>query len=490
MGLNVEKEAYAKYSKLAKRDNETTLILSQKFNLEASQHNQEGMEKKLKSGFENHDDQTTKVGGYGKIAKIKTTQKFEVEFLKRWKIGSKTLFGFSLMFLMLVFGFIAGLLVMDMEIQSLIQQNQNLEKELKSQEKIAKEFKAQNQAFKVKNQNLLEAQNMSQAQITKLILQNKNQMSKYELAAKYLQKILKNNSHLLHDAVRDGDIEELNLFLNVGAKVDARDDSLETPLHYAVREDKDEIAEILIQNGAYVDAVNKNGKSPLNLAVDKGHLNIVEIMLRHGVDGSNITNMRTKNTNHTYHLLHEAADKGYPEVAKLLLENGADVDVRAFYNYTPLFYASKKGHVKVAKVLLENGADSNARQFDQNTPLHYAAINGHLEIAKLLLQNEADVNAIDEHQESPLHYAISDVGHAEIAELLIQNGADVNAREERGITPLHFAASNGFSIIVEILLKHGAKRDLKNNEGMTPLQDAEHSREGDYEQVITLLKTV
>ena len=56
--------------------------------------------------------------------------------------------------------------------------------------------------------------------------------------------------------------------------------------------------------------------------------------------------------------------------------------------------AAEKGHVDVAKELIQNGADVNAVNSNKETALHFAAHKGHVEVAKVLIQNGADVNAV------------------------------------------------------------------------------------------------
>ena len=83
----------------------------------------------------------------------------------------------------------------------------------------------------------------------------------------------------------------------------------------------------------------------------------------------------------------------------------------------------------VAKLLIENGADVNAVTDEKDTALHFVAIHGHVDVAALLLQNGADVNAVhDEKWWTPLGFA-AQKGHVDIAKVLIQNGADLNAIE-------------------------------------------------------------
>jgi len=83
---------------------------------------------------------------------------------------------------------------------------------------------------------------------------------------------------------------------------------------------------------------------------------------------------------------------GHLEVVKLLLEHGADPNVKNRDGKTPLHNAASEGHLEVVKLLLERGADPNVKDDDGNTPLHNAAWRGHLEVVKLLLEHGADPN--------------------------------------------------------------------------------------------------
>ena len=64
------------------------------------------------------------------------------------------------------------------------------------------------------------------------------------------------------------------------------------------------------------------------------------------------------------------------------------------------FTTQLEGHVDVAKVLIQNGADVNAVDKDKWTALHFAAEKGHVDVAKVLIQNGADVNAVDKITDS------------------------------------------------------------------------------------------
>ena len=90
----------------------------------------------------------------------------------------------------------------------------------------------------------------------------------------------------------------------------------------------------------------------------------------------------------------------------------------------PLMWAAEKGHPEVVKLLVDNGADVNARTKKIGTALTLALDNGHLEVAKLLIAKGADVNPSMHllYRKIPLTIARTK-GYKEIEELLRAHGA-------------------------------------------------------------------
>jgi ankyrin repeat protein len=105
--------------------------------------------------------------------------------------------------------------------------------------------------------------------------------------------------------------------------------------------------------------------------------------------------------------LHLAAFFGKTDVARSLLERGADVDAtgRGWMTGTPLHSAASANHTAVAAVLLDAGADPNAKQSGGWTPLHAAAMNGNLELVELLLARGADPGAANDDRATVLSLA-------------------------------------------------------------------------------------
>ena len=94
-----------------------------------------------------------------------------------------------------------------------------------------------------------------------------------------------------------------------------------------------------------------------------------------------------------------ACINGDVEVVDILLNKGASLGEGNFDHYAPLYYACKHGHSDVAKVLLENGADVKYMVyswrngvFKTSTLLLLACKNGHADVVKVMLDKNADVN--------------------------------------------------------------------------------------------------
>ena len=106
-----------------------------------------------------------------------------------------------------------------------------------------------------------------------------------------------------------------------------------------------------------------------------------------------------------------------------------------------LVFACWYQHPDIARLLIEEGADPNLRTNSNFTALHYAAEKGSTELVELLIKAGADVNALNDAQRSPLHIAAYE-GNAEIVELLINHGADKEQVSRPGYTPLLEATAN------------------------------------------------
>ncbi|MER9948738.1 ankyrin repeat domain-containing protein [Mesorhizobium sp. M0047] len=119
--------------------------------------------------------------------------------------------------------------------------------------------------------------------------------------------------------------------------------------------------------------------------------------------------------------LYIACEGGNVELAKLLIDHGADVNLPVSWQRTPLYAANKAGHAEIVKLLLDNGADPNQVAKAQ-TPLHVAAENGCLQCVIHLVDAGAEVNALTSNGNPPIHLAKLR-GHDDIVAYLRSHGA-------------------------------------------------------------------
>jgi ankyrin repeat protein len=110
---------------------------------------------------------------------------------------------------------------------------------------------------------------------------------------------------------------------------------------------------------------------------------------------------------------------GQYEVARYLVLKGANVNQHSHngFNVYPLHSAAAGNYTNIARMLIENGAEVNIKQQAGSTPLHSAAQNGNLELLILLLENGAEVNARMEGGKLPADLA-REKGFDDIAEIL------------------------------------------------------------------------
>lgn len=132
------------------------------------------------------------------------------------------------------------------------------------------------------------------------------------------------------------------------------------------------------------------------------------------------------------------------ELARWLVENGADLSAGDRYGETPLHARSRHWQGRIA-VLLALGADVHARDNSGDTPLHFAAGVGNITTARLLLEHGARIDCLNEMNMTPLVWALhrcrnSDIKKlAAMAELLL----DAQAQNELKLRSIADRTSGG-----------------------------------------------
>ena len=278
------------------------------------------------------------------------------------------------------------------------------------------------------------------------------------------------------------------------------------------------------------------GETLLMTAAHAGDLDTVNALLRHGA------NVNAKEPIREQTALMWALGEKHTEVARRLIEHGADIHATTTLGFTPLLFAAREGDLEATKILLDAGANANTTaqymgtqtysggRIDANTTekvglsaLHVACLRGHGDVAALLLERGADPN-YDGPGYTPLHWTAGSwetelngvngmrapkdhewhrmrgvqEGKLELVKALLEHGADPNVLLEKnpsrygftvtstrpkGSTAYALAALAGEADIMRLLVEHGADPSLKPENGLTPLLMAAGLRQHRAENV-------
>lgn len=236
-----------------------------------------------------------------------------------------------------------------------------------------------------------------------------------------------------------------------------------TPLHYAALSGAPDCINLLMRNGAQANAGIEK-RSALHYAVQKNAIKCVQLLLQYG---SNPNPPQI----HVETPLHIAAEMGFVDCLKVLLDSGADVSSQmGSKRNTALHLAAEDDFSDCVKELIEAGANLNARNVDDQTPLHVACLSQSVETVDLLIKHGADVNATYRDGRTALHASIvKETSSWDCTRSLLESKVDVNRADNFGYTPLHIAALNEFSSCAFMLIEFGADITARTNGGITAL---------------------
>lgn len=215
----------------------------------------------------------------------------------------------------------------------------------------------------------------------------------------------------------------VKLLLEKGLPIEARDkESSKNALIFAAQAGHEEIVRTLLDKGAGISSQELyDGLTALHWAARLGHESIVRLLLERGAgvncqDGlntyrpysrrrlvSSLSKRYVMGRNNT--ALHWAAYAGHDSVVKVLLENGASVNVRNTLQDTPLIIATAMASESMIKLLIDGGADLNTQNLRGWTALHWAARNELKTPVRLLLEGGANPLLQDNGGLSPSRYS-------------------------------------------------------------------------------------
>lgn len=309
---------------------------------------------------------------------------------------------------------------------------------------------------------------------------------------------LKRESYILSYAMENSDENIVKYLVENGADMYSYEI---TALYQAVLNLNPKLVEYFLDKGASIEKAggtdvygnimmaaagskfnNSNDKSPVDLTLlEKSAENsakITEMLI--GKADKNIINDSLEGKTP----LIIAVGNSYIDTAKILIENGANINAVDIEGWSALSYAVNNGDIEIAKLLLENKAKiKDELLIAIKSPIVESSIN----MMKLLIDNKANINYTDENGFNPLNIAIES-GDMELTKFLITNGANVNSLMQDGVSLIGYAIAQNNMDLLQILIENGANVNYTNGDSWadTPLKTA--SRLG-LDNVVRILLT-
>ena len=166
------------------------------------------------------------------------------------------------------------------------------------------------------------------------------------------------------------------------------------------------------------------------------------------------------------------------------VQHHVNLDVTDKKGLSPVHISAINGATDIARVLVERGADVNKLDCLEASPLHAAAANSNVDMCQLLMDNYALANACEKSGLTPLHLAVMTGGVA-VVRTLLRHGAWANVPDHEGRSPVHFAAvlsafrglddvvrTNRSLVLNLLLLKHGGAITYQDDSKCSPLSYA------------------
>jgi ankyrin repeat protein len=302
---------------------------------------------------------------------------------------------------------------------------------------------------------------------------------------------------LLHQAAHFSCPKALKLLLQAGADVGVNWFYQEkTPLHFAIctdelwvtankrdsdfnthRQNQYATVEMLLHHKADINLADANGEPPLHTAVRMGYADIAQLLLNHGAAVDMLTLKGSREDQHSEGrtpLLLAARYSKNKDVIEFLLRKGANPNTQDNDpGFSALHYiAASPSHEaeaelgQIAEILLQHKAEPNLRTLKKGaqTPLHLAAAYNHIAVAEALLKYGADINAKGAKDMAPMGIAAS-AGSVDMVECLLRYGVDVYASRA-----LFYAAyCKESTAVMELLLERGVDINRPDEHGITPI---------------------
>jgi ankyrin repeat protein len=255
-------------------------------------------------------------------------------------------------------------------------------------------------------------------------------------------KALRDCGNQLRQAVRDGDLDAAAAILDdhpdlahAATDITSRhrrpsDTVAMSLLHVAIAENQTEMARLLLRRGADPNRRNADGRLPLHDCFELGRDEFKDILLEGGASPDvcaaaaygmydRLREILAREPSLANDLSTGLSPLGWAtygaqsQSARILIEHGAIID-RPPYDHKAWAPAAHIGSTDIARCLLERGADPNCRDEDGDAPIHKALksrlVKDPAQFVELLLAFGADPSLRNNKGQTPLDIALAEAG--------------------------------------------------------------------------------
>lgn len=237
-----------------------------------------------------------------------------------------------------------------------------------------------------------------------------------------------NNKMAIHIACENGDLQMIKLLEKHGCEFEALDYEQMTPIYYAIKSENIEVIEYLLSKGVNLEHREFQARTPFYCACSICTPSTIEYLYKKGCNINALTKLNRSP-------LSKAAYYGREEIVRLLL-SFPEIDIELVDNNgRSALHNAVKGRTggrakrvvssvencpEVTRLLLKKGANVNLKDIRGDTPLTVAACSYGEECIPILLEFGASINEKNNLGETPI-YSASKYGHFETCKLLVEN---------------------------------------------------------------------
>jgi ankyrin repeat protein len=255
-----------------------------------------------------------------------------------------------------------------------------------------------------------------------------------------------------------------------------QEDTKVPPLSAAIKDDLDTVVRRLLDDGADIECREAElGYTPLHRAIVSRRPDMVKLLLDRGAN-IDATDM-AENEPLLLFFLSASTDRRRRRRLDRLAEGKTD----GFKRLASILISETALLLTIARYLLEGGANMEVKDAEGRTPAIIASEESSVDMLQLLVEHGANIEAYDREINTPLNIAAVGNSPTSLAKVafLLKSGANVETVNYWGLTPLLSATSIGGYEAVRLLVRHGANLEARSRSQRTALLEAVY-RDFDY----------